>query len=166
MKFKKIFILNIFLFLVCCEKQETKILYPNSDKVKFFVESKKSYNQIKEYDKNGNLIMLSKFKDNQFIDSIYYYGDIDYFIKIDSANKDFFYGTQIVKYFSGKNAYIGTKRFTKNKNFITSYESRKKYGKEDTFEEDGRLRTSALYKIIGDSSILVSEKIYDDKLEK
>lgn len=166
MKFKKIFILTILLFLVCCKKQKTKILYPDSDKVKYFVEDKKEYNLIKEYDKNGNLIMQSKFKNNQFIDSIYYYGDIDYFIKIDSSDKDFFYGTQIVKYLSGRNAYIGTKRFTKNKNFITSYESRKKYNKEETYKEDGRLRTLALYKIIGDSSILVSEKIYDEKLKK
>ncbi len=157
--FQLILVLGFLFLLYSCKKEEEyEVLYPNSNMIRYHVKNEKDHDLIKEYDKNGNIITLLKFRKNQFVDTIYYYGEVDYFIKIDSADEHYFYGTQIVKYLSNQEAYRGLKRFSKNDDFIKAYDSRIKFGKELTFDEYGKVNTIDYYKIVGDSSIRVSEK--------
>lgn len=52
-------------------------------------------------------MMKLKFKQDQFIDTIYYYDFDKHYIIIDSSKGKYFYGTQVFLFSNGKLAYKG-----------------------------------------------------------
>ncbi|MBB6329598.1 hypothetical protein HNP24_000548 [Chryseobacterium sediminis] len=165
---RKLMFYIFLLIFFSCKKNET-IYYPDG-KPKYINEWKNHILNIKRYDSKGNLIFRGKFKDSRLIDTLYIYDDNDdneTFIKMnDSISNNFFYGTYITKYSTGKITKISPLRFKKGNDLDSILNSSRSYGKEILYNPDGILARETHYKIIGDSSILVSEKIYDEKLKK
>lgn len=154
-----------FFFLFSCKKEE-KIYYSNG-KPKYINVWDGNILKVNRYDENGNLLLIGKYKDNQLVDTVFVYGQEDnYFIKIDSSYKNFFYGTYVSEYSTAKIAKISLLRFEKGKDIDSILGSSLLYGKEVVYEPNGKLARESHYKIIGDSSIKVSEKIYDNNHNK
>ncbi|WP_419869391.1 hypothetical protein [Chryseobacterium sp. CT-SW4] len=157
-----------FLLLVLSCKKEEKIYYPDGTP-KYLNEWKNNVLNINRYDSKGNLILKGKFKDSEFIDTLYIYeeDDNESFIQIDSSDSNlFFYGTYIAKYSTGKIAKKAPLRFEKGHNLDSILSSSKSFGKEFLYNPKGVLVRETDYKIIGDSSVIIDEKIYDPILMK
>lgn len=119
------------------------------------------------YDKNGFIKIDGKFKRQQFIDTIYVYKEkdtdnyddhFDTFIKIDSSNANYFYGTEIVEEKNTHKLFSkGVYRFKKSPNPENCYQSKLKTGYFSFYNSDGSLHSKELYQIKEDSSYIVSE---------
>jgi len=122
------------------------------------------------YDKNGFIKADGKFKENQFIDTIYVYKEkdndiyndhFDTYIIIDSAKDNYFYGTEIVEEKNTHKLFSkGIYRFKKSSDPKECYHSKLKTGYFEFHNNDGSLNSKRLYKIIKDSSVLVNEENY------
>lgn len=154
-----------FFCLFSCKKEE-KIYYSNG-KPKYINVWDGNILKVNRYDENGDLLFVGNYRDNQLVDTVFVYGQEDnYFIKIDSSYKNFFYGTYISEYSTGKSAKISLLRFKKSKDIDSILASSLLYGKEVVYEPNGKLARETHYKIVGDSSIKMSEKIYNDSQNK
>lgn len=117
------------------------------------------------YDKNGFIKADGKFKEDQFIDTIYVYKErdndiyndhFDTFIIIDSLEGNYFYGTEIVEEKKTHKLFSkGKYRFKKSSDPQKSYQSKLKVGYFEFHNTDGSLHSKKLYQIKGDSSYLV-----------
>ncbi|GAE66970.1 hypothetical protein H3Z85_12320 [Chryseobacterium indologenes] len=155
---RKIGIICLILFLSCNEKVKTiKILGPEN-KLKYVYKTKGDITTIYDYARDGKLMMKLNFKQDQFIDTIYFYDFDNHYTVIDSSKGKYFYGTQILTYDNGKYAYKGPYRYTKNTDPKEVSKSLLKFGHHSTYNVDGSLREELNFKIIGDSSFVVSTK--------
>lgn len=129
--------------------------------------TKKSDLSYSIYDKNGFIKTDGKFRGDQFIDTIYVYKEkdddiyndhFDTFIKIDSSNANYFYGTEIVEEKNTHKLFSkGIYRFRKYSDPKKCYQSRLKTGYFNFYNVDGSLHSKELYQIKEDSSYLVKE---------
>lgn len=119
------------------------------------------------YDKNGFIKLDGKFRNDQFVDTIYVYKEkdndiyndhFDTFIKIDSSNDRYFYGVEIVQEKNTNKLFSeGLYRFKKMKDPKKSYESKLKTGYFRFYNIDGSLHSKKLYRIKEDSSYVVED---------
>jgi hypothetical protein len=157
---KKILVYILLLLVLSCKKNENK--YYDNGKPKYINIWENNFLKVSRYDRQGNLLFKGKYKDQQLFDTIYVFDKEDnYIIKIDSSKGNYFYGTILLKYSTGKDAKISHLRFKKNSNIDSIFASSLLFGKEVIFSPNGNLAKEAYYKIVGDSSILIDEKNYD-----
>ncbi len=119
------------------------------------------------YDKNGFIKADGKFQKDQFIDTIYIYKEkdndiyndhFDTFIKIDSSNDIYFYGTEIVEEKNTHKLFSkGIYRFKKSFNPKECYQSKLRTGYFVFFNRDGSLNSKKFYQIKGDSSYVLEK---------
>ncbi|WP_345988315.1 hypothetical protein AAEU33_14530 [Chryseobacterium sp. Chry.R1] len=155
---------SIFLLFFSCKKEE-RIYYSNG-KPKYINTWKNDIFFINRYNTKGNLVLVAKFKNNQLIDTIFVYDQDDYFIKVDSSDYKYFYGSYISHYSTGNISKISPLRFRKGKDLDSILGSSKLFGKETLYNPEGKLARETYYKIINDSSVIINEKIYDQTLMK
>lgn len=86
-------IIFVFLSLIGCEKVYNRKVFDDDNKLKNVYEIKGDIITIYDYATNGKLMMKLKFKQDQFIDTIYYYDFKNHFITIDSSKGKYYYGT-------------------------------------------------------------------------
>lgn len=101
-------------------------------------------------------MMKLKFKHDQFVDTIYYYDFDNHYTVIDSSKGKYFYGTQVLLFANGKESYKGTYRFTKNIDPKEAFKSMLNFGQHTTYNTDGSIKEQLEFKIIGDSSYVIS----------
>ncbi|WP_426481934.1 hypothetical protein [Chryseobacterium sp. R2ACT005] len=155
---KKIGIICLMVFLSCNEKEQTKKVFGPENKLKYIYKTKGDITTIYDYSKDGKLMMKLNFKQDQFIDTIYFYDFDNHYTVIDSSRGKYFYGTQILTYDNGKYAYKGPYRYTKNIDPKKIAKSLLKFGQHSTYTIDGSLKEELSFKIIGDSSFAVNTK--------
>ena len=109
---KKILVYILLLSSLSCKKSEN--IYYDNGKPKYINIWDEDFLKINRYDRQGNLLFKGKYKDQQLFDTIYVFDKGDNFIiKIDSSKGNYFYGTMISKYSTGKDAKISHLRFKK-----------------------------------------------------
>lgn len=157
---KKILVWTLILSSLSCKKSEN--IYYDNGKPKYVNIWDDDFLKVSRYDRHGNLLFKGKYKDQELFDTIYVFDKADnYIIKIDSSKGNYFYGTMLSKYSTGKDAKISHLRFKKNSDIDSIFASSLLLGKEVIFSPNGNLAKEAYYKIVGDSSVLINEKIYD-----
>ncbi|MBD8081899.1 hypothetical protein [Chryseobacterium caseinilyticum] len=162
---KKVIIYLIVIFLFSSCKREEKISFDNG-KIKFIKSYNKGVIEFKRFDEEGSLLFYGKFKNNQLIDTLYVFNKgVDFIIKIDSSDNNYFYGTYISKYSTGKNSKISSLRFDKDSDIDSTISSSLLFGKEILFNVDGKLSRERVYEIDGKKSEIIEEKIYDKNLK-
>lgn len=158
-----LFIFLSFFCLGCKEKIQRKKVYDKHHNLKNVYEIKGDIITIYDYATNGKLMMKLKFKQDQFIDTIYYYDFKNHFITIDSSKGKYFYGTETVILNNGKYGYKGGLRFKKNTSPQIASQSRLRFGRHVGANEDGSINDDIDFKIIGDSSYIYDVRIKDRK---
>jgi len=154
----------LILFILSCKREE-RISF-ESGKIKFIKSYNKGVIEFKRFDEEGSLLFSGKFRNNQLIDTLYVYNKgVDFIIKIDSSDNNYFYGTYISKYSTGKNAKVSSLRFDKDKDIDNTISSSLLFGKEILFNVDGKLSRESIFKINGKKSQIIEEKIYDKNLK-
>ncbi|ASW73700.1 hypothetical protein IQ37_19735 [Chryseobacterium piperi] len=119
------------------------------------------------YDKSDFVKADGRFKEDQFIDTIYVYKEkdndiyndhFDTFIIIDSSRNKYFYGTETVEEKNTHNLFSkGVYRFKKSSDPQECYQSKLKTGYFEFYNIDGSLHSKKLYQIKGDSSYVVKK---------
>lgn len=150
-----LFLIALFVIVSCKPKEREEKIYGPDDKLKYIYKIKGDVKTIFDYAKDGKLMMKLKFKQDQFIDTIYYYDFDDHYLTIDSSDGKYFYGKQILMLDKTHYGYTGYYRFRKNNNPKKAFESQLKYGKHTTYSVDGSIREQLEFKIIGDSSFVI-----------
>lgn len=160
------YLLLFFCLSVLTSCRKNRVVYYDNGKPKYVNTWQNGILKFSRYDKEGKLLFEGKFKDQQLVDTLNIYDDSDNdtFVKIDSSDNTFFYGTFIAKYSHGKIAKFSLLRFEKGEDIDSIINSSVLYGKEELYTPDGKLDAVRYYKIVGDSSIKVSDKII--KMEK
>ncbi|MGE8431445.1 hypothetical protein [Chryseobacterium joostei] len=149
-------IFTISILLSCKEKVGTEKIVGPDGKLKYIYERRENVTTIFDYAKDGKLMMKLKFKQDQFIDTIYYYDFDTHYTVIDSSKGKYFYGTQVLLFANGKYGYKGTYRFTKNTNPKEAFKSMLNFGQHTTYNTDGNIKEQLEFKIIGDSSYVIN----------
>lgn len=158
---KRLVVLLIFALLVLSCKEKIEKVYYESGNIKYFSKNQEEYTSISKYDdKTGELILTAKYKDKQLIDTIHYISEEPAFIKIDSADQKYFYGTYILKYSNKNIGSVSAVRFDKNSNIDSIFISTKVFGLQKFYHADGKIGLTIEHKIVNDSSIIISEKTF------
>jgi hypothetical protein len=152
---KIVLILLLIMFVGCNKKSHIKKIFDTDHKLSNIYETKGDITTIYDYAKNGKLMMKLKFKQDQFIDTIYYYDFSHHFITIDSSKGKYFYGTEITLLDNGKFGYKGALRFKKNIDPSIAAKSRLRFGRHTSYNEDGSINDDLHFEIIGDSCYAV-----------
>lgn len=162
-KSKEVYILILFFF-ISCKKEE--IVYFDDGKIKYIKIIENGVLHFRRFDQEGNIAFIGKFKDSQLIDTLFARDqDFDYIVKIDSSDYEFFYGTYISKYSTGKISKISPLRYTKSLEIDSILSSPLFFGKEEIYKPDGEKGRERYYEINGKVSEVVTERIYDESLK-
>ncbi|MCC2590404.1 hypothetical protein [Chryseobacterium sp. MFBS3-17] len=160
---KQFFLILMIFFLFSCKKEEKqeKIFYDNG-KIKYVRVFDNDILKFNRYDREGNLMFVGKFKDNQLIDTLFIYDNgFEYFEKIDSSDNKYFYTTFISRYSTGKLSEISRLRYRKGVEIDSILGSSLLFGKETNYKPNGEIVRERTYKITGDVSKVIDEKNYD-----
>lgn len=150
----------LLLILASCKKEEKK--YFEDGSVKYIYILDEDVRNFKRFDEKGNLLFVGKLKNNQLIDTLFAYGqEDDFIIKIDSSDRDYFYGKYVSKYSTGKDAKISLLRFNKGLDIDSIISSSLLFGKETVYLPNGKKARETFYKIEGNTSKILFENIYD-----
>ncbi|SRR5690606_4716452 len=150
----------IYFFLISCKKED-KVYFENGN-IKYLNVLDEDILNFKRFDEEGNLLFVGRFKNNQLIDTLFAYGQKDDFmIKIDSSDKDYFYGKYVSKYSTGQDAKVSLLRFNKGLDIDSIISSSLLFGKEVVYLPNGKKAKEAYYKIEGNTSQKIFEKNYD-----
>ncbi|WP_345988313.1 hypothetical protein AAEU33_14525 [Chryseobacterium sp. Chry.R1] len=150
---RNILLSYILLLLIGCTKKENyKKVFSPDNRLKQMYTTKGDIITIYDYAKDGKLMMKLKFKQDQFIDTIYYYDQKQHYITIDSSKGKYFYGTHVLFLDNGKLGYKGPLRFKKNISPQIAFKSLLRFGRHTGYNEDESINDDLIFKIIGDSS--------------
>lgn len=153
---KLLFFLILLSIISCKPKEREEKIYGPDNKLKYIYKINGDIKTIFDYAKDGKLMMKLKFKQDQFIDTIHYYDEDIHYTIIDSSDGKYFYGTQVLMLDKVHYGYKGTYRFRKNNDPKKAFASQIKFGKHATYNIDGSIREQLDFKIIGDSSYIVT----------
>ncbi len=158
---KKLYYFLISFFLISCKKEEK--VYFDDGKVKYLNTMDKGILNFKRFDREGNLMFVGRFSKSQLIDTLFIFDQegFDHFVKIDSSDNNYFYGTFLSKYSTGAYAEVSLMRFNKGLDIDSVIGSSLLYGKKVIYKPDGSIGSERIYEIQGNSSKIVRETIYD-----
>lgn len=156
-----VLIFALIVSIGCKEKKQTTRIVDSQGKLKYIYEDIGDIKMIYDYNKNGALMMKLKFKQDQFIDTIYYYDFKDdkdvksHIVKIDSSQRWYFYGTEYILLNNGKYGFKGALRFKKNADPMNAAKSQIGFGKHTYYNLDGTINEQREYVIHNDSSYVI-----------
>ncbi|MCC2590028.1 hypothetical protein [Chryseobacterium sp. MFBS3-17] len=135
-----------------CQDKEKIIKHFPDGRINYIIEKEGANNLITSYEGNPTALMKLKFKDDHFLDTIYYFEkNTPEFIVIDSLSGPYFYGTYYSMYDDKRIQEQGSYRFKRNVDFKKVISSMLPIGNHYRYNENGSVLEETQVVIRNDS---------------